>query len=71
MLKGRGLRNTDTSNSIPVLVVNQTFADRYFPRSRSDRTARPDRDDHCRAPAARTRNSWEIVGVVATNGSAA
>jgi putative ABC transport system permease protein len=28
--RGRGLKDTDTSSSVPVIVVNQLFADRYF-----------------------------------------
>jgi putative ABC transport system permease protein len=65
ILKGRALQSSDTSASRLVLVVNQTFADRYFPdqdpigRHVHINTVIADRREL--GPEA----SWEIVGVVA------
>ena len=35
MLEGRGFRSTDTINRPQVAIVNQAFADRYFPRGQA------------------------------------
>ena len=53
-LKGRALSDRDTSNSPPVLVMNERLAKRYFPRRGSDRPAHPDPGDRPRQDRART-----------------
>jgi putative ABC transport system permease protein len=65
ILRGRGLEETDTASSSPVIVVNQAFADRYFegvdPIGRHVMIERilPGRRELGEEVA------WEIVGVVA------
>jgi putative ABC transport system permease protein len=65
ILKGRGLSDADTSTSMPVLVVNQAFVDRYL--KDSDPVGRhvlietiiPGK------PQLGPETSWEVVGVAA------
>ncbi len=65
IIKGRGLNETDTASSIPVLVVNQAFADRYFKGEEAIgrhvliETIIPGK------PQLGPETSWEVIGVVA------
>jgi putative ABC transport system permease protein len=65
IVKGRGLLPSDTSASVPVLVVNRAFASRYFgdqePIGRQVliETIIPGR------PQLGPETAWEVVGVVA------
>ena len=64
IIKGRGVQDTDTASSVPVLVVNQAFVDRYFKgedpigRHLLIETIVPDRRE------LGPETSWEIIGVV-------
>jgi putative ABC transport system permease protein len=65
IIKGRALQPSDTSSSIPVLVVNQAFVNRYFKdqepigRQVLIETIIPGR------PQLGPETAWEVVGVVA------
>jgi len=68
LVAGRLLDDRDTTGSVPVVVVNESFVQRYFP----DRTAQASLGEHILVeqilPTRRglgPQISWEIVGVVA------
>jgi len=54
VLRGRGIEERDTATSRPVVVVNQSFAERHWPDS-----------DPIGQRIVTSRGSWEVVGVVA------
>jgi putative ABC transport system permease protein len=65
ILKGRGLQPSDTSTSLPVVVVNQAFVNRYFNNQEPlGRHLLIDRLIPGR-PQVGPEIAWEIVGVVA------
>ncbi|MBV9770792.1 MAG: ABC transporter permease [Bryobacterales bacterium] len=63
VIEGRGFRSTDTENHPQVAVVNQAFADRYFPRGQA--LGRKFWMAGHTLPGGRPNPGGEIVGVVA------
>ena len=65
IVRGRGLQDTDTASSTPVVVINQAFADRYF--SGTDALGRHLLIERI-LPGRRELGEavpWEIVGIAA------
>jgi macrolide transport system ATP-binding/permease protein len=56
MMRGREFTEHDTATSLPVAIVNQTFADRFFPKQ--DAIGK-----HFGIDDVKYSGSWEIVGV--------
>jgi len=65
IIRGRGLRDSDRAGTLPAIVVNQAFADRYFPGE--DALGKHVLIEEI-VPGRRQLGpeiSWEVVGVVA------
>jgi predicted permease len=59
LAEGRGFTSADTKTSEPVMVVNRTFARRYFTGSALNQTMPAGID-----PEREDRNPWRIAGIV-------